>query len=110
MAARRCYITEEAIAFILEPGSNSEMSDLENSDDETDEAHIYPERMKIKRENESVCDKVSDESCSCRSIDQNKDNKSDNDENSNAEKLSDSQNGDKSNESSTDDSVAEKMS
>ena len=33
MAARRCYGTEEAIAFILEPGSNSEMSDLENSDD-----------------------------------------------------------------------------
>ena len=105
MAARRCYGTEEAIAFILEPGSNSEMSDLENSDDETDEAHIPPER-----ENESDCEKVSDESYSCRSIDQNKDNKNDNDENSNTEKLSDGQNGDKSNDSSTDDSVTEKMS
>ena len=48
MAARRCYGTEEAIAFIPEPGSDSEMSDLENSDDETDEAYILPER-----ENES---------------------------------------------------------
>ena len=76
MAARRCYGTEQAIEFILEPGSESQMSDPENSDDETDEAHIPPERMKIKRENESVCDKVSDESYSCRSIDQNKDNKS----------------------------------
>ena len=105
MAARRCYVTEEAIAFILEPGSDSEMPDLENSDDETDEAHILPER-----ENESDCDKVFDESYSCRSIDQNKDNKHDNDENSNTEKLSDGQNRDKSNDSSTDDSVAEKMS
>ena len=91
MAARRCYGTEEAIAFILEPGSNSEMSDLENSDDKTDEVYILPER-----ENESDFDEVSDESYSCQSIDQNKDNKNDNDENSNTEKLSDGQNGDKS--------------
>ena len=105
MAARRCYGTEEAIAFILEPGSNSEMSDLENSDDETDEVYIPP-----GRENESDCDEISDESYSCQSIDQNKDNKNDNDENSNTEKLSDGQNGDKSNDSSTDYRVAEKMS
>ena len=64
MAARRCYGTEEAIAFILEPGSNSEMSDLENSDDETDEVYIPP-----GRENESDCDEISDESYSCQSID-----------------------------------------
>ena len=105
IAARSCYDTEEAIAFILEPGYDSEMSDLENSDDETDEAYIPP-----KRDNESDCDKVSDESYSCRSIDQNKNNKNDNDENSNTGKLSDGQNGDKSNDSSTNDSVAEKMS
>ena len=37
MAAKRCYGRGEAIAFILEPGSDSEISDLENSDDETDE-------------------------------------------------------------------------
>ena len=67
------------------------MSDLENSDDETDEVYILPER-----ENESDFDEVSDESYSCQSIDQNKDNKNDNDENSNTEKLSDGQNGDKS--------------
>ena len=48
MAARRCYRTEEAIVFILEPGSDSEMSDLKNSDDETDEAYIPPNlRMKV---------------------------------------------------------------
>ena len=92
MAARRCYGTEEAIAFIPEPGSDSEMSDLENSDDETDEAYIP-----LECENESDCDKVSDEIYSFRSIDQNKDNKNGNDENSNSEKLSDGQNGDKSN-------------
>ena len=91
MAARRCYGTEEAIAFALEPGSDSEMSDLENSDDKTDEVYIPPER-----ENESDFDEVSDESYSCQSIDQNKDNKNDNDENSNTEKLGDGQNGDKS--------------
>ena len=81
------------------------LSDLENSDDETDEVYIPPER-----ENESDCEEVPDESYSCQSIDQNKDNKNDNDENSNTEKLSDGQNGDKSNDSSTDDSLAEKMS
>ena len=81
------------------------LSDLENSDDETDEVYIPPEL-----ENESDCEEVPDESYSCQSIDQNKDNKNDNDENSNTEKLSDGQNGDKSNDSSTDDSLAEKMS
>ena len=84
MAGRLCYGTEEAIAFILEPGFDSEVSFLENSDDETDEVYIPPER-----ENESDCEEVPDESYSCRSIDQNKDNKNDNDENSNTEKLSD---------------------
>ena len=69
MAARRCYGTEEAIAFILEPGSDAEMWDLEYSNDETDEEYIPPES-----ENESDCDKVSDESYSRRSIDQNKGN------------------------------------
>ena len=86
MAGRLCYGTEETIAFILEPGSDSEVSDLENSDDETDEVYIPPER-----ENESDCEEVPDESYSCRSIDQNKDNKNDNDENCNIEKLSDGQ-------------------
>ena len=57
MVAKRCYGREEAIAFILEPCSNSEMSDLENSDDETDQPHIPPEL-----EHESDCDEVSDES------------------------------------------------
>ena len=90
MAAKRCYGTEKAIAFILEPGSNSKMSDLENSDDETDETYIPPELK-----NESNCDEVSHESYSCRSIDQNKDNKNDNNENSDTDKLSDSQNGGK---------------
>ena len=66
MAAKRCYGTEEAIAFILEPCSDSEMSGLENSDDETDQTHIPPEL-----EHESDCDEISDESCSCRSVDQN---------------------------------------
>ena len=66
MAAKRCYGKEEAIAFILEPCSDSEMSDLENNDDETDQTHIPPEL-----EHESDCDEVSDESYSCRSIDQN---------------------------------------
>ena len=103
--ARRYYGTEEAVAFILEPRSDSEMSDLENSDDEIDELYIPP-----KRENESDCDEVPDESYSCGSIDQNKDNKNGNNENSNTEKLSDSQIGDKSNDSSSDDSLAEKMS
>ena len=51
MAARRCYGTEEAIAFILEPGSDSEMSDFEYSDDEIDEVNIRPEH-----EDESDCD------------------------------------------------------
>ena len=37
MAAKCWYGTEEAIAFTLELGSNSEISDLENSDGETDE-------------------------------------------------------------------------
>ena len=78
------------------------MSDLENSDDETDEVYIPPER-----ENESDCD---DESYTCWSIDQNKDNKNDNNEKSNTEKLSDGQNGDKSNDSSNNHSVAKKMS
>ena len=105
MAARRCYRTKEAIVFILEPGSDSEMSDLKNSDDETGESYIPPER-----ENESDCDKVSDESYSCRNIDQNKDNKNDNDKNSNTEKLSDRRNGDKSTDSSTGASVAKKLS
>ena len=81
------------------------LSDLENSDDETDEVYIPPER-----ENESDCDEVPDESYSCRSIDQNKDNKNGNHEKSNTEKLSDGQNGGKSNGSSTDESLAEKMS
>ena len=30
-----CYSTEEVVAFILAPGSDSEMSDLENGDDES---------------------------------------------------------------------------
>ena len=60
MAVRCCYGTEEAIAFILKPGSDSEISDLENSDDEIDEVYNPPER-----ENESDCDKVSDKSYSC---------------------------------------------
>ena len=60
MAAKNCYGTGEVIAFILEPGSDSEMPDLENSDDETDETYIPPEL-----ENESDCDEVSNESCSC---------------------------------------------
>ena len=51
MAVRRCYGTEEAIALIIEPGSDSVMSDLEHSDDETDETYILPEL-----ENESDCD------------------------------------------------------
>ena len=51
MAVRRCYDTEEAIALIIEPGSDSVMSDLEHSDDETDETYILPEL-----ENESDCD------------------------------------------------------
>ena len=84
MAGRLCYGTEEAVAFILEPGSDSEMSDLENSDDETDEVHIPPER-----ENEGDCEEVPDESYRCQSIDQNKDSKNDNGENSSTEKLSD---------------------
>ena len=46
-----CYGTEEAIALIIEPGSDSVMSDLEHSDDETDETYILPEL-----ENESDCD------------------------------------------------------
>ena len=61
MAVRRCYGTEEAIALIIEPGSDSVMSDLEHSDDETDETYILPEL-----ENESDCDYVSDESYSCK--------------------------------------------
>ena len=81
------------------------MSDLENRDDETDETYIPPEL-----ENESDCDEVSNESYSCRRIDQNKDNKKGNNEISNTEKLSVSQYVDKSNDSSTDDSVAEKIS
>ena len=71
------------------------MSDLEKSDDETDETYI-PHEL----ENESDCDGASDESYSHRSIDQNKNNKN-HDENSNTEKLSGCQNGDKSNGSST---------
>ena len=51
MAVRRCYGTEEAIALIIEPGSDSVMSDLEHSDDETDETYILPEL-----ENERDCD------------------------------------------------------
>ena len=102
MAAKRCYGTENAIAFIFEPGSNLEMSDLENSDDETDETYIPPEF-----ENERDCDEVSDETSSYGSIDQNKDN--DNNENGNTEKLSDGQHRDKSTDPSTDDSVAEKI-
>ena len=51
IAVRRCYGTEEAIALIIEPGSNLLMSDLEHSDDETDETYILPEL-----ENESDCD------------------------------------------------------
>ena len=42
MPARRCYGTEESTAFILKPGSDSEISDLENIDDETDEVYIPP--------------------------------------------------------------------
>ena len=45
-----------AIAFILEPCSDSEMSDLENNDDGTDQTHIPPEL-----DHESDCDEVSDE-------------------------------------------------
>ena len=81
------------------------MSDLENSNNETDEVYIPPEGV-----NESDCDEVPDESYSCCSIDQNKDNKNGSDENSNTEKLTDGQNGDKSDDSSTDESCAEKMS
>ena len=76
-----------AIAFILEPCSDSEMSDLENSDEGTDQTHIPPEL-----DHESDCDEVSDESYNCRSTDQNYDNKNDYHENSNTEKLSDCQN------------------
>ena len=76
-----------AIEFILEPCSDSEMSDLENNDDGTDQTHIPPEL-----DHESDCDEVSDESYSCRSTDQNLDNKNDYHENSNTEKLSDCQN------------------
>ena len=80
------------------------MPDLENSDDETDETYI-PEL-----ENESDCDEVSDESYSCWSIDQNKNNKNDNAENSNTEKLSDGQNGDISTDSPTNNNVPEEIS
>ena len=55
-----------AIAFVLEPCSDSEISDLENNDDGTDQTHIPPEL-----DHESDCDEVSDESYSCRSTDQN---------------------------------------
>ena len=87
MAAKRCYGTDETIAFILQPGSDSEMAGLENSNDETDETYILPEL-----ENESDCDEVSNKGYSCRRIDQSKDNKNDYDENNNTEKVTDSQN------------------
>ena len=60
MATTRCDGTEEAIAFILEPVFDSQITDLQNSDDETDETYIPPELEK-----ESDCDEVSNESYSC---------------------------------------------
>ena len=63
------------------------MSELENNDDGTDQTHIPPEF-----DHESDCDEVSDESYSCRSTDQNYNNKNYYHENSNTEKLSDCQN------------------
>ena len=60
MKTKRCQETEEAIAFILELGFDSQITDPENSDDETDETYIPPELKK-----ESDCDEVSNESYSC---------------------------------------------
>ena len=64
MTAKPYYGIEEAIvhsiAFILEPCSDSEMTELENNDDGTDQTHIPPEL-----DHESDCDEVSDESYSC---------------------------------------------